>query len=222
MPITPFPSFAFCENPAALFPQEALEFHNPQFISRSQKRQKRLQLMVQLRRAQQREAPPGTPRALPRKLSTSTASRKKQFTIPDPLSGELWAAAGSWLPWKSQLHLQFGQQHESCCPWMLSSISAGARGRNCQLRDGVRRFCAAGRELLGDFLSLSPAVVFFSKVQLLLLAGVMAINDISPPASSQNGDRGGIWDRSPSSRCGNPRALLCPALLNQGMQIVIS
>ncbi|NXQ28751.1 CJ090 protein, partial [Alaudala cheleensis] len=69
--------------------REALEMHNPQFISRSQKRLQRLELMVQLRRAQQREAPAGTPRALPRKLSTSTASKKKQFTIPDPLSGEL-------------------------------------------------------------------------------------------------------------------------------------
>ncbi|NWT33705.1 CJ090 protein, partial [Cardinalis cardinalis] len=69
--------------------REALERHNPQFISRSQQRLKRLELMVQLRRAQHRETPPGTPRARARKLSTSTSSKKRQFTIPDPLSGEL-------------------------------------------------------------------------------------------------------------------------------------
>ncbi|NXP85324.1 CJ090 protein, partial [Passerina amoena] len=70
--------------------QEALERHNPQFISRSQQRLKRLELMVQLRRAQHRETPPGTPRARARKLSTSTSSKKRQFTIPDPLSGEIY------------------------------------------------------------------------------------------------------------------------------------
>ncbi|NXP98113.1 CJ090 protein, partial [Vidua macroura] len=80
------------------FLQEALEIHNPQFISRSQKRLKRLELMVQLRRAQHREAPPGTPRALARKLSTSTSSKKKQFTIPDPLSANLLVEKESCIP----------------------------------------------------------------------------------------------------------------------------
>ncbi|NXA81562.1 CJ090 protein, partial [Thryothorus ludovicianus] len=83
--------------------QEALELHNPQFISRSQKRLKRLELMVQLRRAQQREAPPGTPRA--RKLSTPTASKKKQFTIPDPLSDNLFKPKERVIPEK-EMHMR--------------------------------------------------------------------------------------------------------------------
>ncbi|XP_014735086.1 PREDICTED: centrosomal protein C10orf90 homolog [Sturnus vulgaris] len=85
--------------------REALEKHNPQFICRSQKRQRRLELMVQLRRAQHREAPPGTPRALPRKLSTSTAGRKKQFTIPDPLSDNLFKPKERVIPEK-EMHMR--------------------------------------------------------------------------------------------------------------------
>ncbi|NXB07007.1 CJ090 protein, partial [Cnemophilus loriae] len=85
---------------------EALEIHNPQFISRSQKRLKRLELMVQLRRARQREAPPSTPRALVRKLSsTSTSSKKKQFTIPDPLSDNLFKPKERVIPEK-EMHMR--------------------------------------------------------------------------------------------------------------------
>ncbi|RLW02253.1 hypothetical protein DV515_00007471 [Chloebia gouldiae] len=83
--------------------REALEMHNPQFISRSQKRLKRLELMVQLRRAQHREAPPGIPRA--RKLSTSTSSKKKQFTIPDPLSDNLFRPKERVIPEK-EMHMR--------------------------------------------------------------------------------------------------------------------
>ncbi|XP_068054417.1 (E2-independent) E3 ubiquitin-conjugating enzyme FATS isoform X2 [Anomalospiza imberbis] len=85
--------------------REALEIHNPQFISRSQKRLKRLELMVQLRRAQHREAPPGNPRALVRKLSTSTSSKKKQFTIPDPLSDNLFKPKERVIPEK-EMHMR--------------------------------------------------------------------------------------------------------------------
>ncbi|NWI45957.1 CJ090 protein, partial [Picathartes gymnocephalus] len=84
---------------------EALEIHNPRFISRSQKRLKRLELMVQLRRAQQREAPPGTPRALTRSSPTSTSSKKKQFTIPDPLSDNLFKPRERVIPEK-EMHLR--------------------------------------------------------------------------------------------------------------------
>ncbi|NWV43573.1 CJ090 protein, partial [Grantiella picta] len=88
------------------FLQEALEMHNPQFISRSQRRQRRLQLKVQLRRAQQREDPPSTPGALPRKLSsTSTSSKKKQFTIPDPLSDNLFKPKERVIPEK-EMHMR--------------------------------------------------------------------------------------------------------------------
>ncbi|XP_054132513.1 (E2-independent) E3 ubiquitin-conjugating enzyme FATS isoform X1 [Melozone crissalis] len=85
--------------------REALELHNPQFISRSQQRLKRLELMVQLRRAQHREAPPGTPRARARKLSTSTSSRKRQFTIPDPLSDNLFKPKERVIP-EREMHMR--------------------------------------------------------------------------------------------------------------------
>ncbi|NXY12698.1 CJ090 protein, partial [Atrichornis clamosus] len=88
------------------FLQEALEIHNPQFISRSQKRLKRLEHMVQLRRAQQRNASPGNPGALVRKLSsTSTSSRKKQYTIPDPLSDNLFKPKERFIPEK-EMHMR--------------------------------------------------------------------------------------------------------------------
>ncbi|NWX05698.1 CJ090 protein, partial [Caloenas nicobarica] len=76
--------------PASLTLREALEVHKPQFISRSQERLKRLEQMVQLRKAQQNDAPTGNQGAPVRKLSsTSTSSKKKQYTVPHPLSGKL-------------------------------------------------------------------------------------------------------------------------------------
>ncbi|NXC17529.1 CJ090 protein, partial [Corythaeola cristata] len=76
--------------PAPQTLREALEIHKPQFISRSQERLKRIEHMVQQRKAQQSDAPASNQGALLRKLSsTSTSSRKKQYTIPDPLSGKL-------------------------------------------------------------------------------------------------------------------------------------
>ncbi|NXU17525.1 CJ090 protein, partial [Pardalotus punctatus] len=89
-----------------VFPQEALELHNPRFISRSQKRLKRLQLMVQLRRAQPRAAAPSSPAALARKLSSaSTSSKKKQFTVPDPLSDNLFKPKERVIPEK-EMHMR--------------------------------------------------------------------------------------------------------------------
>ncbi|NXI99186.1 CJ090 protein, partial [Psophia crepitans] len=77
--------------PAQQTLREALEIHKPQFISRSQERLKRLEHMVQQRKAQQSDAPASSQAALPvRKLSsTPTPSRKKQYTVPHPLSGKL-------------------------------------------------------------------------------------------------------------------------------------
>ncbi|NXP04808.1 CJ090 protein, partial [Thinocorus orbignyianus] len=73
------------------FIQEALEIHRPQFISRSQERLKRLEHMVQLRKAQQSDAPASNQAALVHKLSsTPTSSKKKQYTIPHPLSDNLF------------------------------------------------------------------------------------------------------------------------------------
>ncbi|NXC08682.1 CJ090 protein, partial [Orthonyx spaldingii] len=103
----PQSSFQLGETPAAPWTlREALELHNPQFISRSQQRLKRLEHMVQLRRAQQKEAPPGTPAALARKLSsTPLSSRKRQFTIPDPLSDNLFKPKERVIPEK-EMHMR--------------------------------------------------------------------------------------------------------------------
>ncbi|XP_025020530.1 centrosomal protein C10orf90 homolog, partial [Python bivittatus] len=68
--------------------REALEVHKPHFISRSQERIKKLEHMVQLRKAQQNDVSgkkQGT--ALSCKLSsTSITNKKKQYTVPHPLS----------------------------------------------------------------------------------------------------------------------------------------
>ncbi|NXG79567.1 CJ090 protein, partial [Baryphthengus martii] len=86
---------------------EALEIHNPQFISRSKERLKRLQHMVQLRKAQQSDAPPSSHRAPHiRKLSsTSPASKKRQYTIPHPLSDNLFKPKERCIPEK-EMHMR--------------------------------------------------------------------------------------------------------------------
>lgn len=72
------------------FFQEALEVCKPHFISRSQERLKKLEHMVKMRKAQQGDSS-GKKQgaALSCKLSSSSiASKKKQYTVPHPLSGE--------------------------------------------------------------------------------------------------------------------------------------
>lgn len=64
--------------------QEALEVRNPRFISRSQERLKKLEHMAQQRRAQRKETAGQTQAPLP------VRAGKRQFTVPHPLSGELW------------------------------------------------------------------------------------------------------------------------------------
>ncbi|XP_073934161.1 (E2-independent) E3 ubiquitin-conjugating enzyme FATS isoform X2 [Castor canadensis] len=64
--------------------QEALEVHKPQFISRSQERLKKLEHMVQKRKAQQKENP-GQKQSIP-----PIRANKKQFTVPHPLSDNLF------------------------------------------------------------------------------------------------------------------------------------
>ncbi|NXL85152.1 CJ090 protein, partial [Alectura lathami] len=81
---------------------EALEIHKPQFISRSQERLKKLELMVQLRKAQQTDAPVSTVRKPP---STSTSSKKKQYTVPDPLSDNLFKPKERFIPEK-EMHMR--------------------------------------------------------------------------------------------------------------------
>ncbi|XP_062832127.1 (E2-independent) E3 ubiquitin-conjugating enzyme FATS isoform X2 [Anolis carolinensis] len=77
-------------NPLTL--REALEIHKPHFISRSQERLKKLQHMVQLRKAQQSDGSGKKQGAiLSRKLSSSSiTNKKKQYTVPHPLSDNLF------------------------------------------------------------------------------------------------------------------------------------
>ncbi|NXK52737.1 CJ090 protein, partial [Chauna torquata] len=86
---------------------EALEIHKPQFISRSQERLKKLEHMVQLRKAQQSDAPISSQGALlVHKLSsTSTSSKKKQCTVPHPLSDNLFKPKERFIPEK-EMHMR--------------------------------------------------------------------------------------------------------------------
>ncbi|KAM6067745.1 (E2-independent) E3 ubiquitin-conjugating enzyme FATS isoform 2-T2 [Chlamydotis macqueenii] len=86
--------------------REALEVHKPEFISRSQERLKRLEQMVQLRKAQQSDAPARNQGMLLRKLSsTSTSSKRKQYTIPHPLSDNLFKPKERFIPEK-EMHMR--------------------------------------------------------------------------------------------------------------------
>ncbi|XP_075011590.1 (E2-independent) E3 ubiquitin-conjugating enzyme FATS [Calonectris borealis] len=92
--------------PAPQTLQEALEIHKPRFISRSQERLKRLEHMVQQRKAQQSDAPASNRGALVRKLSpTPTSSKKKQYTIPHPLSDNLFKPKERFIPEK-EMHMR--------------------------------------------------------------------------------------------------------------------
>ncbi|NXO03591.1 CJ090 protein, partial [Rhinopomastus cyanomelas] len=85
---------------------EALEIHNPQFITRSQERLRKLEHMVQLRKSQQSDAPAGSHGALLRKLSSaSTSSKKRQYTIPHPLSDNLFKPKERFIPEK-EMHMR--------------------------------------------------------------------------------------------------------------------
>ncbi|NXE14400.1 CJ090 protein, partial [Lophotis ruficrista] len=85
---------------------EALEVHKPEFIAHSQERLKRLEQMVQLRKAQQSDAPASNRGAFVRRLSsTSTSSKKKQYTIPHPLSDNLFKPKERFIPEK-EMHMR--------------------------------------------------------------------------------------------------------------------
>ncbi|NXE52284.1 CJ090 protein, partial [Casuarius casuarius] len=86
---------------------EALEIHKPQFISRSRERLKKLEHMVQLRKAQQSDALGRKQGALlVRKLSsTSFSSKKRQYTIPHPLSDNLFKPKERFIPEK-EMHMR--------------------------------------------------------------------------------------------------------------------
>ncbi|XP_043842460.1 (E2-independent) E3 ubiquitin-conjugating enzyme FATS isoform X2 [Dromiciops gliroides] len=65
--------------------REALEVHRPQFISRSQERLRKLESMAQQRKAQHGESPRKKASPLPLR-----APKKKQCTVPHPLSDNLF------------------------------------------------------------------------------------------------------------------------------------
>ncbi|XP_037352576.1 (E2-independent) E3 ubiquitin-conjugating enzyme FATS [Talpa occidentalis] len=87
-PETPGPSEDYPEGQQApaspLTLQEALEVHKPQFISRSQERLKKLEHMVHQRKAQRQESLGPAQSLLP------VRANKKQFTVPHPLSDNLF------------------------------------------------------------------------------------------------------------------------------------
>lgn len=64
--------------------QEALEVRKPQFISRSQERLRKLELKAQQRRAQRKESPG------PKQGPPPARAGRKQFTVPHPLSDNLF------------------------------------------------------------------------------------------------------------------------------------
>nr|XP_025044038.1 centrosomal protein C10orf90 homolog isoform X1 [Pelodiscus sinensis] len=72
--------------------REALEVRKPQFISRSQERLKKLEQMVQGRKTQLSDTPETQEGAFPpHKLSSvSISNKKKQYTVPHPLSDNLF------------------------------------------------------------------------------------------------------------------------------------
>ncbi|XP_044301598.1 (E2-independent) E3 ubiquitin-conjugating enzyme FATS [Varanus komodoensis] len=92
-------------NPLTL--REALEVHKPHFISRSQERMKKLEHMVQMRKAQQGDASGKKPEAvLSHKLSSSSiTSKKKQFTVPHPLSDNLFKPKERYISEK-EMHMR--------------------------------------------------------------------------------------------------------------------
>nr|XP_008164495.2 (E2-independent) E3 ubiquitin-conjugating enzyme FATS isoform X2 [Chrysemys picta bellii] len=106
--------------------REALEVHKPQFISRSQERLKKLEHMAQLRKTQQNDTPEKQEGALlPRKLSSASISnKKKQYTVPHPLSGKMncdccinirFVTGFEILVRMQYFYINFGENQTNCC-----------------------------------------------------------------------------------------------------------
>uniref|UniRef100_A0A8C6YVG7 Centrosomal protein C10orf90 N-terminal domain-containing protein n=1 Tax=Nothoprocta perdicaria TaxID=30464 RepID=A0A8C6YVG7_NOTPE len=87
--------------------EEALEIHKPRFLSRSRARLQRLEHKVQLRKAQQSDAPARTRAALllHKLSSTSFSGKKRQYTIPHPLSDNLFKPKERFIPEK-EMHMR--------------------------------------------------------------------------------------------------------------------
>lgn len=102
-PETPAPPEACSEGQQApassLTLQEALEVRNPRFISRSRERLKKLEHMAQQRRAQRKENLAQKQALLP------VRANKKQFTVPHPLSDNLFKPKERYISEK-EMHLR--------------------------------------------------------------------------------------------------------------------
>ncbi|XP_055416028.1 (E2-independent) E3 ubiquitin-conjugating enzyme FATS isoform X3 [Bubalus kerabau] len=79
--------------------QEALEIRKPQFISRSQERLKKLEHMVQQRKAQGKET------LAPKQSLLPVRAHKKQVTIPHPLSDNLFKPKERYISEK-EMHMR--------------------------------------------------------------------------------------------------------------------
>ncbi|XP_043782034.1 (E2-independent) E3 ubiquitin-conjugating enzyme FATS isoform X2 [Cervus elaphus] len=79
--------------------QEALEVRKPQFISRSQERLKKLEYMVQQRKAQRKES------LAPKQSPLPVRTNKKQFTVPHPLSDNLFKPKERYISEK-EMHMR--------------------------------------------------------------------------------------------------------------------
>ncbi|XP_023976985.1 (E2-independent) E3 ubiquitin-conjugating enzyme FATS isoform X4 [Physeter macrocephalus] len=79
--------------------QEALEVRKPQFISRSQERLKKLEHMVQQRKAQRKES------LGPKQSLLPVRANKKQFTVPHPLSDNLFKPKERYISEK-EMHMR--------------------------------------------------------------------------------------------------------------------
>ncbi|XP_068817858.1 (E2-independent) E3 ubiquitin-conjugating enzyme FATS isoform X2 [Capricornis sumatraensis] len=79
--------------------QEALEVRKPQFISRSQERLKKLEHMVEQRKAQQKES------LAPKQSLLPVRAHKKQVTIPHPLSDNLFKPKERYISEK-EMHMR--------------------------------------------------------------------------------------------------------------------
>ncbi|XP_030191330.1 (E2-independent) E3 ubiquitin-conjugating enzyme FATS [Lynx canadensis] len=79
--------------------QEALEVRKPQFISRSQERLKKLEHMIQQRKAQRKE------NIVQKQSVFPVRADKKQFTVPHPLSDNLFKPKERYISEK-EMHLR--------------------------------------------------------------------------------------------------------------------
>ncbi|XP_053063012.1 (E2-independent) E3 ubiquitin-conjugating enzyme FATS isoform X3 [Acinonyx jubatus] len=103
--------------------QEALEVRKPQFISRSQERLKKLEHMIQQRKAQRKEN-------LAQKQSLfPVRADKKQFTVPHPLSDNLFKPKERYISEK-EMHLRSKRFSESVSESIITCRKLKGKKKN--------------------------------------------------------------------------------------------